>query len=245
MTQTSLFKKWLLTLLFLSSFMWLHAQSAYEYIEEHRQWMKEHYPKVENLNESQLLREAAFAIMDELREPEAMMLLHAVGKQIPEVEVYAIFEETDGKDYKFVHTLQALKALYHYAEQQLGRENVTTGWCKYLWMNCRSNIENIYPLMDDLIREQKVAAQKNNNKENKALVCLFQLLKFDVSQLETFINSPDLYDEVLQTEQEAVKLYPFADKTPSHMRAWLYTRLGSAKSSFSALLESEVAFNKV
>ena len=245
MTQTSLFKKWLLTLLFLSSFMWLHAQSAYEYIEEHRQWMKEHYPKAENLNESQLLREAAFAIMDELREPEAMMLLHAVGKQIPEVEAYAIFEETDGKDYKFVHTLQALKALYHYAEQQLGRENVTTGWCKYLWMNCRSNIENIYPLMDDLIREQKVAAQKNNNKENKALVCLFQLLKFDVSQLETFINSPDLYDEVLQTEQEAVKLYPFADKTPSHMRAWLYTRLGAAKSSFSALLESEVAFNKV
>ena len=245
MTQTSLFKKWLLTLLFLSSFMWLHAQSAYEYIEEHRQWMKEHYPKAENLNESQLLREAAFAIMDELQEPEAMMLLHAVGKQIPEVEAYAIFKEADGKDYKFVHALKAIEAVYHYAEQQLGRESVTTGWCKYLWINCRSNIENIYPLMDDIIREQKVAAQKNSNKENKALVCLFQLLKFDASQLETFINSPDLYDEVLQTEQEAVKLYPFADKTPSRMRAWLYTHLGAAKSYFSAIYESEVAFNKV
>lgn len=70
MTQTSLFKKWLLTLLFLSSFMWLHAQSAYEYIEEHRQWMKEHYPKAENLNESQLLREAALPLWMNCENPK-------------------------------------------------------------------------------------------------------------------------------------------------------------------------------
>ena len=245
MTHTTLPLKWLLTLLLLGSVTWLHAQSAYEYIEEHRQWMKEHYPKAESLSQEQQLREAAFAVMDEMREPEAMALLHAVGKHVPEVETYAAFMQTDGKDYKFAHSLQALQALYQQAEQQLGKENPTTGWCKYLWMNCRSNMENIYPLMDGIIQEQKTAAKKNPDKENKALVCLFQLLKFDASQLITFITSPDLYDEVLQAEREAVKLYPFADQTPSRMRAWLYTRLGTAKSSFAAIHESEAAFNKV
>lgn len=245
MTHTIRYINWLLLLLLFGNVTWLHAQSAYEYIEEHRQWMKEHYPQAESLNESQLLREAAFAIMDELREPEAMALLHVVGRQVPEVEAYAAFQKTDGKDYKLAHTLQALEALYRYAERKLGRENVTTGWCKYLWMNCRSNMEDVYPLMDGVIKEQTAAAQKNDDKENMALVCLLKLLKFDASQNETFIASPDLYDEVLQTEREAVKLYPFADKTPSRMRAWLYTRLGAAKSSFSAPHESAEAFNKV
>ena len=212
MTHTTLPLKWLLTLLLLGSVTWLHAQSAYEYIEEHRQWMKEHYPKAESLSQEQQLREAAFAVMDEMREPEAMALLHAVGKHVPEVETYAAFMQTDGMDYKLAHSLQALQALYQQAEQQLGKENPTTGWCKYLWMNCRSNMENIYPLMDGIIQEQKTAAKKNPDKENKALVCLFQLLKFDASQLITFITSPDLYDEVLQAEREAVKLYPFADQ---------------------------------
>ena len=40
-----------------------------------------------------------------------MALVHTVGKQVPEVEEYATFEETDGKDYKFTHTLKALEAL--------------------------------------------------------------------------------------------------------------------------------------
>ena len=245
MTHTTLPLKWLLTLLLLGSVTWLHAQSAYEYIEEHRQWMKEHYPKAESLNEPQLLREAAFAISDELREPEAMALLHTVGKQVPEVEEYATFEETDGKDYKFTHTLKALEALYRHANRQLGRENATTGWCKYLWMNSRSNMENIYSLMDGIIREQEAVAKKSSDKENKALVCLFKLMKFEASSLEYITCSPDLYLDVLQTEKEIIKLFPPETSFPCHTKAFIYMMLGKMKSFMNAKYENDWATNQV
>lgn len=237
-------KKILSTTFLLFIFIASFGQSAYECIEDHREWMRTNYPKAENLSLSQQLREASFAIYNELKEPEALSLLHAVGKDIKEVEDYATFEETNGNDYHFAHTLCALEALYHNAKQQLGRDNATTSWCKYLWLTCLSNMKQIYPMMDAEIEEQNVVATRTKNKENEALLCLMKFLKFETSEQEYLVCSPDLYDEVLQTEKEAIKLYPFTDKSPSHMRAWLYMTLGNVKKKFTAFHESELAYQK-
>ena len=220
-------------------------ESAYSLIEKHREWMRTSYPKAEDLSQSQLLREAAFAIVNELKEPEAIALLHAVGKNLAEVEAYAAFEESGEKDYRFAHALPALEQLYHWAERQLGRGDATTGWCKYLWLNTRSNMEKTYPLMDAAIKEQEEWAKKTDDEENAALVCLLKFLKFETSTEEHTICLPDLYAEVLQTEKEAVKLYPIADNTPSHMRAWLYMAMGRAKDKFSQPYETEEAYGEV
>lgn len=223
----------------------LGQESAYSLIEGHREWMRIHYPKAESLDPSQRLREAAFAIYDELKEPEAIALLHAVGKDVPEVEAYAVFKTTGENDYRFAHALSALEALYRKAELQLGRGDATTGWCKYLWLSVRDNMENIYPLLDAAIEEQEKWARKTDDKENAALVCLLKFKKFECSGEEYCGYSPDLYDEVLQTEREAIRLYPIADTTPSHMRAWLYMTLGSVKNMFTETYESDEAYGKV
>ena len=223
----------------------LGQESAYSLIEGHREWMRTHYPKAESLSPSQRLREAAFAIYDELKEPEALALLHAVGKDVPEVEAYADFKATGEKDYKFTHALSTLEALYHKAEQQLGRGDATTGWCKYLWLSVRDNMESIYPLLDAAIEEQEKWARKTGDKENAALVCLLKFKKFECSGGEYCGYSPDLYDEVLQAEREAIRLYPIADTTPSHTRAWLYMTMGTVKNLFSETYESDEAYGKV
>lgn len=222
----------------------ISAQSAYQLVEQHRQWMRDHYPKAESLTEGQLVKEAALTIIDELKEPEAMALLHAMGRQVPSVEAYAAFEEGGGHDKRYAHTLRALEDLYHYAERQLGRDNVTTGWCKYWWMSCRGNMENIYPLIGDAIKEQTAVAERTTDKENRALECLFRLLRFDASVRQDLCNSPSLYDDVLQVERQVLDLYPPKASPVSHTKAMLYGMLAKARTGFSAPHEATAAYNK-
>lgn len=235
----------LLTLVLCLSALAAGAQSAYQLIEQHRQWMRDHYPKAERLSEERLIREAALAITDELREPEALALLHAMGRQVASVEAYAAMEERSEHDRRFVHTLRALEDLYHHAERRLGRDNPTTGWCKYWWMNCQSNMADVSPLMGAAIAEQQAVARRTADKENAALACLFRLLRFDSSVRQDLCNSPSLYDDVLQVEREVLKLYPPKTSEPCHAKAILYTALAKARTGFSALHEATAAYSKV
>ena len=221
------------------------AQSAYQLVEQHRQWMRDHYPKAGKLSEEQRLREASFAVINELREPEAMALLHAVGHQVPAVETYAAMKESGEHDHRFTHTLRALEDLYHYAEQRLGRDNPTTGWCKYLWLDCLNNMQDISQRIGAVIAEQQDVAQRTGDKENKALNCLFRILRFDASVRQDLCNSPRLYDDVLKVERDVLKLYPPKTSNPSHAKAVLYTKLAKARTGFSASREATAAYNEV
>lgn len=212
-------------------------------ISEHRQWMKKYYPKAESLSEEQLLREAAFAVYDHLQEPEAIALLHAVGRQVPTVESYASLTEQRMADTKYRYSIQALEALYGYAVSHLGENNPTTGWCKFLWLYLSGDMQNVEPQFTDAAIAQQRIADKTHNKENEALACLFKLERFLASEWEDFICSPLQYDDVLKTEKEISSLCS-SDSISTHTKAWLYTLLGYAKRNFTQPLETKYAYKR-
>lgn len=201
-------------------------------ISEHRQWMKKYYPKAESLSEEQLLREAAFAVYDHLQEPEAIALLHAVGRQVPTVESYASLTEQHMADTKYRYSIQALEALYGYAVSHLGENNPTTGWCKFLWLYLSGDMQNVEPQFTDAAIVQQRIADKTGNKENEALACLFKITRFCISNWSNIICNPDLYGYVLKTEKETVRLLKSQD-LPKRTRAWLYAQMALAKSNMN------------
>lgn len=201
-------------------------------ISEHRQWMKKYYPKAESLSEEQLLREAAFAVYDHLQEPEAIALLHAVGRQVSTVESYASLTEQHMADTKYRYSIQALEALYGYAVSHLGENNPTTGWCKFLWLYLSGDMQNVEPQFTDAAIVQQRIADKTGNKENEALACLFKITRFCISNWSNIICNPDLYGYVLKTEKETVRLLKSQD-LPKRTRAWLYAQMALAKSNMN------------
>ncbi len=233
----------ILLLLLCWSMATLAQTKADSLINEHRQWMKNHYPKAESLSEEHLLREAVFAVYDQLQEPEATSLLHFVGRQMPAVERYATSVEQRRPDTQFRHSIQALEALYGYAMSHLGEDNPTTGWCKFLWLYCSSNMKNVEAQMADAATVQQRIADKTGNKENEALACLFKLGKFFASEWEDFICSPLQYDDVLKTEKDILSLCS-SDNISIHTKTWLYTLLGYAKKNFTQPLETKYAYRR-
>ena len=203
-------------------------------ISEHRQWMKKYYPRAESLSEEQLLREAAFAVYDHLQEPEAIALLHAVGRQVPTVESYASLTEQRMADTKYRHSIQALEALYGYAVSHLGENNPTTGWCKFLWLYLSGDMQNVEPQFTDAAIVQQRIADKTGNKENEALACLFKITRFCISNWANIVCNPDLYRYVLKTEKEAVRLLKSQD-LPKRTKSWLYAILALAKSNMNGM----------
>lgn len=203
-------------------------------ISEHRQWMKKYYPKAESLSEEQLLREAAFAVYDHLQEPEAIALLHAVGRQVSAVESYASLTEQRMADTKYRHSIQALEALYGHAVSHLGENNPTTGWCKFLWLYLSGDMQNVEPQFTDAAIVQQRIADKTGNKENEALACLFKITRFCISNWANIVCNPDFYRYVLKTEKEAVRLLKSQD-LPKRTKSWLYAILALAKSNMNGM----------
>ena len=238
-------KRYLSVLLLLLSWsvVVLAQTKADSLINEHQRWMKDHYPKAESLSEEQLLREAAFAVYDQLQEPEAMALLHAVGKQVPAAERYAVLVEQRVADTQYRHSIQALEAIYGLAVSHLGENNPTTGWCKFLWLYLSGDMKNVYPQFTDAAIVQQRIADKTHNKENEALACLFKLERFLASEWEDFICSPLQYDDVLKTEKEISSMCS-SDSISIHTKAWLYTLLGYAKRNFTQPLETKYAYKR-
>lgn len=209
-------------------------------ISEHRQWMNKYYPKAESLSEEQLLREAAFAVYDHLQEPEAIALLHAVGRQVSAVDSYASLTEQRIADTKYRHSIQALEALYGYAVSHLGENNPTTGWCKFLWLYLSGDMQNVEPQFTDAAIVQQRIADKTGNKENEALACLFKITRFCISNWANIVCNPDLYRYVLKTEKEAVRLLKSQD-LPKRTKSWLYAILALAKSNMNGM-DADIAY---
>lgn len=129
MKRTAL--QWIMVAVLLVLGQAVQAQSAYDWIETHRKWMNEHYPKGEELSKEALLKEAAFAVLDGLREPEAKALLRVAEKWVPQLGAYLDWLESGQVDEKYAILLGTLKGVADAAEEQLGREHVVTGWCRY------------------------------------------------------------------------------------------------------------------
>ncbi len=229
-----------LLLLLCWSVVVLAQTKADSLINEHRRWMKGHYPKAESLSEEQLLREAAFAVYDHLQESEATALLHAVGRQIPAVERYATLVEQRVPDTQFRQAIQALEALYGYAVSHLGENTPTTGWCKFLWLYLSGDMKNVYPQFTDAAIVQQRIAEKTNDNENEALACLFKLTRFCISNWMYICCNSDLYGYVLKTEKETIQLLKHK-VLPERTRAWLYTQLALAKSNMNGM-DADVAY---
>lgn len=242
--DVSFFKKYFLMMVFLIwCFITCSAQKTpYQLIEEHRAWMKEYYPKPNSLSQSDILKEAAFAIEYGLQEPQVVELLKEVGKRIPEVDEFLSYMSFHKIDYKFSRKIGALKALYLYAKKNYEEKNPTTGWCRYLWLLNLGNIEDVYNLFQQAVIEQDDIAKNTENTENKALSCLFHLGRFEVSEWDNFINTVDLYEDVMNTECEVLKLFPLNDSVYTHTKAYLYMTLAKMKSNFSSIKEAEFMY---
>lgn len=107
MKRTAL--QWIMVAVLLVLGQAVQAQSAYDWIETHRKWMSEHYPKGEELSKEALLKEAAFAVLDGLREPEAKALLRVAEKWVPQLGAYLDWLESGQVDEKYAILLGTLK----------------------------------------------------------------------------------------------------------------------------------------
>lgn len=243
MKRTAL--QWIMVAVLLVLGQAVQAQSAYDWIETHRKWMSEHYPKGEELSKEALLKEAAFAVLDGLREPEAKALLRVAEKWVPQLGAYLNWLESGQVDEKYAILLGTLKGVADAAEEQLGREHVVTGWCRYLYLSQLVNMEDVVKPTDELIGMLQQAVKQKPDRETKALLCIVKLSQFTNRMRNNLVDDPRDYEDVLRTEQEALALYPADDKTVDHTRAFLYFTLAQVKSSMSQVDELKLAQERV
>ncbi|MCD8284725.1 MAG: CHAT domain-containing protein [Prevotellaceae bacterium] len=214
------------------------AENAMQLILAHRQWMSQHYPKAEDLTEEELLKEAAFAISDELREPEARALLVATSRIVPELNDYVTWLDSGEPDLLFHASITALKAVADAAESRLGRLSETTGWCRFLALDCISQMQNVTEQAGELIKTLEEAVSKKPTREARALLCIVRLEMASYMQWEQFVDDPRYYDTLLTTEKEVLQLYPLDDEEVSRTRAYLYYVTGKAIAGMSFAAES-------
>ncbi len=223
----------LLTLVLCLSALAAGAQSAYQLIEQHRQWMRDHYPKAERLSEQELTKEAAFTIYEGLREPEAMELLKVVGTQVPAVKTYV--EGLSIADPGQRRAIQALQELHEHAIRQLGKEDDATGWCHWLWLMADNN----YEAFNIALAARQVSTAKHQG--HQLLDALFRLGRFLASENVYLVCTPDLYTDVLMAERELTTACPSHAKA-SIEKAYAYHILGQAKRNMTLPYEAEEAY---
>lgn len=216
------------------------AQNVYQSILEHRAWMTEHYPKPGSLSDEALFEEAAFAISYELREPEALELLEYVAREVPQLYNYTAWVRSNKPDLRHEAHISGLKALADAAQVKLGRYNTATAWCRYLYSENFAMMQNAVSLIDEIIDDQQQLVLRNPSKENRALLCIMKLSRIDDRQWETFNDDPDDYDELMQTEQEALRIYPVDDETVDRTRAYLYYLLAKMKGGITNYQEASL-----
>lgn len=217
----------LLLLLLLSLHLqWCKAQTVTDGINTHRKWMTEHYPVGDTLSDGRLLNEAALAVSYGLREPEAKALLRCAAKRlVPQLNDYVQWVESEKPDYLLKASISALKAIADAAEAKLGRYDQDAAWCRYLYIDRMSDMQNVTPLAQEMIKDQQQAVKRTPTRDAKALLCIMRLSAFTYKYPDEFTIDPKKYDEILDIEQEAMTLYPIKDTTVNVTRAQLYTYL--------------------
>ena len=169
MKRTAL--QWIMVAVLLVLGQAVQAQSAYDWIETHRKWMSEHYPKGEEL------------------------------KWVPQLGAYLDWLESGQVDEKYAILLGTLKGVADAAEEQLGREHVVTGWCRYLYLSQLVNMEDVVKPTDELIGVLQQAVKRKPDREMKALLCIVKLSQFTNRMRNNLVDDPRDYEDVLRCVQ--------------------------------------------
>lgn len=217
------------------------AQSADELINEYRAWMAEHYPRPEGMDTETLFRTTLWAIYDGQREPEVKTLLRAAAQKVPDLQAYADWLDSGKSDPCSEAGTRALQALTRAAGEQLGTRHPTTGWCRLLLSIQLSTTQDVTAQVDQLIKDLQQPTTTGTDRERLSLLCAARLTQFTNRLWDRFVEDPETYPELLETEQEVLTLYPVQSETADHTRAFLYYLLAEAKSILSHQTEANRA----
>ncbi len=216
------------------------AQSADELINEYRAWMAEHYPRPEGMDTETLFRTTLWAIYDGQREPEVKTLLRAAAQKVPELQAYADWLDSGKSDPCSEAGTRALQALTRASGEQLGTRHLTTAWCRLLLSIQLSTTQDVTAQVDQLIKDLQQPTT-GTDRERLSLLCAARLSQFTNRLWDRFVEDPETYPELLETEQEVLTLYPIQSETVDHTRAFLYYLLAEAKSTLSHQVEANWA----
>ena len=216
------------------------AQSADELINEYRAWMAEHYPRPEGMDTETLFRTTLWAIYDGQREPEVKTLLRAAAQKVPELQAYADWLDSGKSDPCSEAGTRALQALTRASGEQLGSRHLTTAWCRLLLSIQLSTTQDVTAQVDQLIKDLQQPTT-GTDRERLSLLCAARLTQFTNRLWDRFVEDPETYPELLETEQEVLTLYPVQSETVDHTRAFLYYLLAEAKSTLSHQVEANWA----
>lgn len=219
------------------------AQSADELINEYRAWMAEHYPRPEGMDTETLFKTTLWAIYDGQREPEVKTLLRAAAQKVPELQAYADWLESGKSDPCSEAGTRALQALTRASGEQLGTRHPATAWCRLLLSIQLSTTQDVTAQVDQLIKDLQQPTT-GTDRERLSLLCAARLTQFTNRLWDRFVEDPETYPELLETEQEVLTLYPVQSETADHTRAFLYYLLAEAKSILSHQVEANWAQNQ-
>lgn len=241
-------KKWVVRLLVTALLLGLtiqgRTQSAYDLLDSYREWVKTNYPKPEDLDREGLFRETVWALYNGQHEPEVKALLRRTAQTVPELNRYIDWLDSGKNDPRLEVRIPAFTTLARAAEKQLGADNVTTGWCRLLALYEKGMMQNVTAEMEQLTADLERQARRKPDREHRALLCAVRMMAPQEALWDTFMEEPESYDELLETEKTVLELYPLGQQTADHTRAFLYWLLAQSKSYISHWRESELAHEK-
>ncbi len=220
------------------------AQSAFELVNIHREWMKSNYVKEDKLLDEELLLEAAKAINDGLREQEAIDLLVLASKEVPDLNQYIEYLQSNEIDVRYSSSIKALTAIEEVSKEKFGIYSPSVALSRLFKLNLCSLFEDVTQKANEMIKDQEEAVKKNPKKENLALLYIMRMTMSDYIISKQLVDSPQYYDIILQTEKDMLEIFPLEDKTISFERAYLYLKTADAISSMSQPLELSMAQEK-
>lgn len=217
------------------------AQTAHDLLDSYREWMKTNYPKPEGLDREGLFRETLWALYNGQREPEVKALLGRTVQTVPELHRYAEWLESGKNDPRLEVRIAAFEALARAAGKQLGADNVTTGWCRLMALHEKGMMQNVTADMEKLAADLEQQARRKPDRGHRALLCAARLMGMQDALWDAFVEEPESYDGLLETEKTVLELYPPGQQTADHTRAFVYRLLAQAKSVMSHRLEANLA----
>lgn len=220
------------------------AQTAHDLLDSYREWMKTNYPKPEGLDREGLFRETLWALYNGQREPEVKALLGRTIQTVPELHRYAEWLESGKNDPRLEVRIAAFEALARAAGKQLGADNVTTGWCRLMALHEKGMMQNVTADMEKLAADLEQQARRKPDRGHRALLCAARLMGMQDALWDAFVEEPESYDGLLETEKTVLELYPPGQQTADHTRAFVYRLLAQAKSVMSHWREAELAQEK-
>lgn len=191
--------------------------------------MCRHTPKPETLTDEQLMLEALQIIDLRLQEPEALDILVAAARNVPEIETYINWSATLDCDTLMHRKRDALRGMADYLDSR-HPGCYASRKIKSEWLTVESIFRNIDNDIESLIKEQEKVCRKNPSKQEKALLLSMKFTRFDNRNSAEETDNPLHYPEIWQLEREVLDLYPIDSTDTVADRMYLYSRLSDLKS---------------